>query len=156
VNTSKAPGWTHWPFRIVMSVAALLLFDQAVFAGQFLAGAFGALHTHRENATYAGITVLIAGISSVLLRWSGRGPWWPPLACLGLFGLIALQIILGFARALVVHIPLGVAIIMLTLSLTIWAWRYRPVARPAQEPQDVQDPYGAPADPHGTHDEVAR
>jgi hypothetical protein len=40
-----------------MTLAALMLFDQAVFAGQFLSGTFGAVHTHRENATYAGIAV---------------------------------------------------------------------------------------------------
>ncbi|TMR96609.1 hypothetical protein [Nonomuraea basaltis] len=117
-----------------MSVATVLLFDQAVFAGQFLSGTFGALHTHRENATYAGIAVLIAGGTAILLRWPGRGPLWPALACLGLFGLIALQIVLGFARMLTVHIPLGSAIILLAVLLAVQAWR-----RPApHEPQEDQ------------------
>ena len=109
-----------------MSAAALLLFDQAVFAGTFLAGSFTALHTHRENATYAGLTVLAAAACAALIRWPGRGPYWPMLACLGLFALIALQIVLGFARALAVHVPLGVTIIGLAAALTVWAWRYRP------------------------------
>lgn len=140
MTDTKAPGWAHWPFRIVMTVAALLLFDQAVFAGQLLAGTFGSLHTHRENATYAGITTVVAAISAVLLRWPGRGPWWPSLACLGLFGLIAVQIILGFARTLAVHVPLGVAIIMLALLLTIWGWRYRPTALSVRETADEVAP----------------
>jgi hypothetical protein len=123
---AKGPAWVHWPFRIGISVAALLLFNQAVFAGQFLSGTFGSLQTHRENATYAGISVLVTGACAVLLRWPGRGPLWPSLACLGLFGLIALQIALGFARMLTIHIPLGVSIISLAMGLTIWAWRYRP------------------------------
>ncbi|GAA4995990.1 hypothetical protein GCM10023317_25410 [Actinopolymorpha pittospori] len=133
------PGWAHWPFRIVISVAALLLFDQAVFAGQFLSGTFGSLQTHRANATTAAFAVLAAGACAVLLRWPGRGPLWPCLACLGLFGLIALQIALGFARVLTIHIPLGVSIIALAVGLAIWAWRYGPSRAPgaAVAPKDA-------------------
>ncbi|GAA3347854.1 hypothetical protein GCM10020358_64200 [Amorphoplanes nipponensis] len=135
----------HWPFRLSMSVAALMLLDQSVFAGQFLSGSFTALHTHRENATYAGIAVLVAAASAVLLRWpgppAGRGPVWPLLACLALFGLIALQIVLGFARTLTVHVPLGVLIILMAVRLAVWAWRYQPApVRPAPGPLPVGTP----------------
>lgn len=120
--------WAHWPFRILTTVAAVLLFDQAVFAGQFLSGTYPALHTHRANATYAGLTVLAAGLSAILVRWPGRGPWWPMPASAVLFGLIALQIELGFSRGLTIHVPLGVLIIGLGALLAGWAWRYRQVA----------------------------
>jgi hypothetical protein len=135
----------HWPFRLSMSAAALMLFDQAVFAGQFLSGSFTALRTHRENATYAGIAVLIAAICAALLRWPGatrtrRGPVWPLLACLGLFGLIALQIVVGFARTLTLHIPLGVAIILLAAWLAVWSWRYQPPRVPPTAPQAATSP----------------
>jgi hypothetical protein len=120
--------WTRWPFRITASVAALLLFNQAVFAGQMLAGTFPALQTHRANATCAGLAVLLAGAAAALIRWPGRGPLWPLLACLGLFGLIAAQIALGFARVLTLHIPLGVLIILGGLLLAYWSWRYQPAA----------------------------
>jgi hypothetical protein len=110
-------------FRVTSTVAAVLLFDQAVFAGQFLDGTFGSLHTHRENATYAGICVLISAVAAVLVRWPGRGPWWPIVASLGIFALIAVQIMLGFARAIALHVPLGVATIGLAAALAVWAWR---------------------------------
>lgn len=136
VQPRKGAGWVYWPFRVVVSAAGVLLFNQAVFAGQFLSGTFGALHTHRENATVAGIVVLAAALAAVPIRWPGRGPSWPILACLGLFGLIALQIMLGFARALTVHVPLGVAIILLAVLLVIWAWRphHLPVEPTAGQP----------------------
>jgi heme A synthase len=121
------------PFRIVITAAAVLLFDQAVFAGQFLAGTFGSLHTHRENATVSGLTVLGAAVAAVPIRWPGGGPIWPVFACLGLFGLIALQIVLGFARVIAVHVPLGVSIILLATLLAVRAWR----------------PYPSPTDPPG-------
>ena len=100
-----------------------MLFNQAVFAGQFLDGTYASLLVHRENATFAGISVLISAVAAVLLRWPGRGPRWPILACIGIFGLIAVQIILGFARAINLHVPLGVATILLAVLLAIWAWR---------------------------------
>jgi hypothetical protein len=121
----SAPRWPRWVFRITSTIAAIMLFDQAVFAGQFLDGAYGSLHVHRENATYAGISVLISAGAAVLVRWPGRGPWWPILACVGIFALIALQIILGFARAISLHVPLGVATILLASALAVWAWRRR-------------------------------
>jgi hypothetical protein len=117
------PAWPWWAFRCCLTLAALLLFNQAVFAGQFLAGTFGSLLLHRENATVAGLAVLAAAVAGILVRLAGRGPWWPALGCLGLFGLIALQIALGFARVLAVHVPLGVAIIGLAIMLTVKAWR---------------------------------
>ncbi len=100
-----------------------MLFDQAVFAGQFLDGTYGSLQVHRENATLAGICVLVSAVAAVLVRWPGRGPWWPILASVAVFGLIALQIILGFARSISVHVPLGVATILLAVVLAAWAWR---------------------------------
>jgi hypothetical protein len=109
-----------------MGAVALLLFDQAVYAGQFLGGSYPALHTHRENATVAGIAVLAAAACALLLWRPGRGPIRPLVATLALFGLIALQIVLGFARVLTVHVPLGVAIIGMSVGLNVWAWRYRP------------------------------
>jgi hypothetical protein len=102
-----------------------MLFDQAVFAGQFLGGSYDSLYVHRENATFAGISVLIALAAAVLVRWPGRGPWWPILGCVGIFGLVAMQIVLGFARAITLHIPLGVATILLATALAVWAWRRR-------------------------------
>lgn len=128
----RAGRWTYLLFRAVVTAAAVLLFDQAVFAGQFLAGTFGSLHLHRENATVAGLVVLGVVVAAVLVRWPGNGPIWPIFACLGLFGLVALQIALGFARVLAVHVPLGVSVILLTTLLAIRAWRpYRPPTGPA-------------------------
>lgn len=130
----RSPGtpWTHWPFRVVVTTATVLLVDQSVLAGQFLSGTFTALQTHRENATAAGIAVLAAALAAIPIRWPGRGPLWPALACLGLFGLVALQIAVGFARLLTVHVPLGVSIIALAVLLTVWAWR--PHIRPGAQP----------------------
>jgi hypothetical protein len=134
VKRRRTP-WTYWPYRLVVTVATVLLVDQPIYAGQFLSGTFSALHTHRENATAAGIAVLVAAIAAVPIRWPGRGPLWPMLASLGLFVLIGGQIAIGFLRLLTVHIPLGVTIIVLAVLLTVWAWRPHP---PAAEPAEAE------------------
>jgi hypothetical protein len=130
----------YLPFRLAISAAAVLLFDQAIFAGQFLSGTFGALHTHRENATVAGLVTVGAALAALPIRWPGRGSIWPLFACVGLFGLSAVQILLGFRRELTVHVPLGTAIIVLALLLAIWAWRphrvsQSPLARTVPDPE---------------------
>jgi hypothetical protein len=116
--------WIHWPFRVAISLATTLLALQAVFAGQFLDGTYDALRLHRENATVAGIVVLVAAAAAVPIWRPGRGPLWPVLASLGLFALIAAQIAIGFARLIAVHVPLGITIIGLALRLTWYAWRH--------------------------------
>jgi hypothetical protein len=119
----RRPSWPSWVFRIGSTATAVIVFDQAVFAGAFLGGEYGALHDHRENATWAGIAMLVLAVSAVLLRWPGGGPWWPMAACLGIFGLIGLQIAIGFARILWLHVPLGAAIIVASALMSAWSWR---------------------------------
>jgi hypothetical protein len=144
-------------FRICCTVSAVLLFNQAVFAGQFLGGSFGALHTHRENATIAGIAVLVTAASGLVVRLRG-GPGWPALACLGLFGLIGLQILLGFQQRLTIHIPLGVAIIVLMVLVTVWSWR-SPSSQSDPRKQSARSDSGDPGDqssPSNQRDAAAR
>jgi hypothetical protein len=128
--------WTLWTLRIVVTVEAVLVFDQAVFAGQFLAGDFGALGVHRTNADVLGTVAVLQLIAAVLLWRPGRGPAWPIAVAATLFALINLQIALGFARVIAVHVPLGVAITIGTIHLLASVWR-RP--RPAPTPSTVEE-----------------
>jgi hypothetical protein len=109
--------------RIMTLVTAIMLFDQAIFAGQFLSGVYPMLRVHSENANYASLVVLLLIVAAVLLRWPGQGPWWPILASTGLLVLVAGQMVLGYSRVLAIHIPLGVSIIVLAIGLAVWAWR---------------------------------
>jgi hypothetical protein len=127
-SSTLAPNtrWLAFPFRFIITAEAALIFAQSVFAGQFLSGTIEALSIHRENADIAAIVMLAAGLAAVPLRWVKRGVLWEPFACLGLFGLIALQITLGKEHVLAIHIPLGVTIIVLVVLFAIYAWRPLP------------------------------
>ncbi len=129
VTLPQNKRWLALPFRLIITAEAVLLFGQSVFAGQFLSGTFEALRTHRENANIAAIVMLVAGVAAVPLRWAKRGVLWEPLACLGLFGLIALQIALGEDHVFAIHVPLGVTIIVLAVLFAIYAWRPLPSAQ---------------------------
>ncbi|GIM91938.1 hypothetical protein [Paractinoplanes toevensis] len=116
----------RWPirlFRLTTTGAAVLAFNQAVFAGQFLAGTYGALRLHRDMANYVVAATMAGIIAALLWRRAGSGPRWPIPATIALFALTALQTYLGYALNLAAHIPLGVAVIMLLTALTITAWR---------------------------------
>lgn len=112
-----------WPFRVSMTVAAVMLCLQPVYAGEFLSGSYSALQSHNDNADYAAIAVLVAAVCAVVLRWPGGGPRWPLLASVVLFGLTAAQIVTGHARVLAAHVPLGVAIVAVAVALAVWSWR---------------------------------
>jgi hypothetical protein len=115
--------WALVSFRAVVTCEAALALGQAVLAGSFLSGHYGALDLHALNATATGLTALTQIVAAVLLWRPGGGPAWPALACITLFGAEAGQIAMGYARVLALHIPLGVAIIACILLMLAWAWR---------------------------------
>ena len=116
----------RWPirlYRLTVTTAAVLAFNQAVFAGQFLSGTYVALRMHRDMSNYTFAAVVAAVVAAILWRRAGSGPRWPIPACVALLALTALQALLGYWLVLTVHIPLGVTVIVLLLALTAAAWK---------------------------------
>jgi hypothetical protein len=115
--------WPRQVFRAAVTGEAVFAFAQAVLAGGFLAGHYELLAQHRDNATITGIVELVV-LAAAVVQWKpGGGPLWPVAVSAGLFAAEAVQILLGYARVLVVHIPLGVAVIAGITLLLVWAWR---------------------------------
>jgi hypothetical protein len=97
-----------------------LVFAQAALAGNLLAGNARALRLHEVNGTEVLTLVgLIQLLLAVLVWWPGRGPAWPALVSLLLLGAEIVQIGYGFAGRLAVHVPLGVAVFGLSLTLLL-------------------------------------
>jgi hypothetical protein len=131
-------------FRVTASVEVLIALGQPVLAGGFLSGHYALLAWHATNATATGLTAIAMTAAGVLLWRPGRGPLWPAVASAALFGLEALQIVLGYTRVLAVHIPLGVAIIGCLALLTVWAWRPATPPEPATDPEPVSPALAGP------------
>ena len=111
------------PLRVIVLLHAALVFAQAAFAGQVLAGHAAWLRAHEANGGILHLVALVQLVVAVLLWRPGRGPGWPALASLALLVAEELQIGFGYARVLALHVPLGVAIFGLTVAMLVGTGR---------------------------------
>jgi asparagine N-glycosylation enzyme membrane subunit Stt3 len=111
-----------WTLRAVITVHALAVLAQPVLAGLFLTGDVDAIGVHGligSLLTLVGMAVIGVALAYVL---GGRGRLWVlPVAVL-LFLADGFQIAAGYERQLELHIPLGVAIVVVSVLLAAWAW----------------------------------
>lgn len=112
---------------ILLKAAALVhlaaLAAQPVLFGQHFSGNPAALALHGTM----GEAVVWLGLGQALL---GAALWFKgalrrlaTLAFIGIFALDGLQLHLGYARVAAVHIPLGTALLAISLVATLWLWR---------------------------------
>ncbi len=124
-GTSKSDRWAVRAFRIPITLAAVLLFNQSLNAGDFMSGRYEVLEFHELGATAAWVVVGLAVVGAGWARFRGRYTWWPIGVTALLFVAVRVQIWAGEERALSVHVPLGVSIIVVVSGFTVWAWRQR-------------------------------
>ncbi|MFD4636926.1 hypothetical protein ACFWN2_06400 [Lentzea sp. NPDC058436] len=96
---------------------------QPVLAGQLLAGVYPSLLLHSTNANVIAGAAFAVLVSAVIFRVVGGGPGWPITASAVEFGVITLQVTAGHLRWMVLHVPLGVAFVALSVVLATVAWR---------------------------------
>lgn len=112
--------------RIVLSLHALAVLTQAVFAGQFLSGADAQVVFHEWTAwAIFVLSVMQVGIAAVLLLRSAA-PLWLLVASVFVFIAEGLQLGTGYGRFLGVHIPLGVFVFGTVTALMLWSFRSKP------------------------------
>jgi hypothetical protein len=132
-SVPETPAGRHWPITLIRILAIVMLlqvFVQAALAGAFVTGNVNLLGLHSANAILLVLMSMALVPATALLVRPGRGPWWPIPVSVLLFTLIGLQVGLGYARQVGLHIPLGVTIMGLTAALTWWSCAYRTVPRP--------------------------
>ena len=110
-------------FRALAWLIALVYFGQAVLAGQFLSGTYPALRMHQLAATAADVLLFAAIVVAALLRWHAKGRIWPFWAALGLTVVAQAQNAAGAARLIQLHIPLGVAMLVAAVLVSLLATR---------------------------------
>ncbi|MFB3049501.1 MAG: hypothetical protein ACE1Z9_05065 [Acidimicrobiia bacterium] len=122
-RSTRSGRWAVWAFRVLITLGAVLLFNQAVLAGQFMSGTYEALEFHAFGATASEIVVALAIVPAGWARFRRRYPLWPAVLTALLFVAINVQEFAGEERILTLHIPLGVSIIVVVSGFTVWAWR---------------------------------
>jgi hypothetical protein len=113
--------------RAVVALQAVLVLAQAAFAGQFLSGNAAARLWHQGNAELIQL-VALAQLVAAAVAWARGGPAWPTAASGLLLLAVGAQVALGYTHQVAVHVPLGVAI----LGLTVWLLAGLHPARPRE------------------------
>ena len=128
---SRRPRVALWLLRAVLTAHLLAVLAQPVLAGYYLTGDMDAIGWHATvGSTLAAVALLViaAAVGYVLVR---RGSWWLPAVAVLLFLADGFQIGMGYERALEIHMPLGVAIVVGSVLLVGWSWT--PVRARARE-----------------------
>jgi hypothetical protein len=112
--------------RVVAVTHAAAACLQPVLAGSYLSGQGAAMRMH-EPVGLGLAFVALTQLLTAMIYWRSGGPGWPALLSLAVVAAESVQISMGFARELAVHIPLGVGIVM--TALVFAGWTFRPAAR---------------------------
>ncbi|MFG2905804.1 hypothetical protein ACGF13_12165 [Kitasatospora sp. NPDC048286] len=136
---APAPRWPLILLRISTTLLALLSLLQVVLAGSFLNGTYASLKDHEGTAMVLATVVVVQLAVAVAVRWPGRGPlrplWTTALLAVAVTG----QIVAGYARALGVHVTLGVLLVSGVLFGLAGAWR---LPLPARDTRAAGGPDG--------------
>lgn len=120
--TRRGPFVTLWLVRAVIVVHLLMVLAQPVLAGRFLTGDVDAIVTHGLIGSLLAVVGLAAIVTTLLYVLGGRGRLWVAPVAVALFLADGIQIGAGYARNLSLHVPLGVAIVVTSVLLAVWAF----------------------------------
>ena len=125
-TTSHGRRWPWQLLRVVTALTTLSAFTQAVLAGGVVAGRIEMLPLHSNNGLLLTAGTLALLVALVLAWRPGGGPAWLLLVGLAMTSATVVQLGLGFARSLAVHVPLGTTVIIAQVMLLVWVW-HRPL-----------------------------
>lgn len=120
-GTDRRPRLSLWVLRVTATVHLVLVLAQPVLAGLFLTGNVDAINVHAGVAGGLGFTAL-ALVAAAIAYVVRRGRLWVLPVMVVQFLAIGAQMALGFSRALGGHVPLGVAIVSVSVLLAVWVW----------------------------------
>lgn len=117
---------TLWALRAAAVISVLSILYQGFSASGVIVAGDPALGPHETGAIVAHVvTGLMAAAAAVHWR-ATRGPVWPTLLAVIVFGVTFLEASLGHKGSLWVHVPLALLIILATGAVLFWSfWRPR-------------------------------
>jgi hypothetical protein len=143
VPPRRGPRTTLWILRGTLTLHAAVVVAQPFLIGAYLDGDFGQLGVHRDNGTLlVPATALLALLAAVGYGVWGRGPWHPVPAVGSLLVAEGFQIGMGYARAMTIHVPLGILIVVATAVLAGWSWTSRAGLPRPERPARPTSPAG--------------
>ncbi|MEU4391192.1 hypothetical protein [Kribbella sp. NPDC023855] len=119
----RRPRTTLVLLRIFMVLHAALITAQPILAGYFLSGEVDAMDWHSPIGSSVFLIAMIQLFVAILYGFPGGGRWWPALATVGLVVAELTQQVVGHTQNFAVHVPLGTAIVITVLWMTVWSFR---------------------------------
>ncbi|MGC4941030.1 hypothetical protein [Kribbella sp. DT2] len=117
------PRVTLWILRITLLLHAVLVIAQPILAGYFLSGEADAIDIHGPIGSTLFMFAALQFVAAVLYWRPGRGRLWPALVTIGLFLAEITQMVFGYLQNFAVHVPLGTAIVVTVVLMTVWSFR---------------------------------
>jgi hypothetical protein len=96
---------------------------QPVLAGQYLSGHADALAVHAVLGETIGWIAIGQALLALWCWWKGSLRLWAASVFVLIFALDGLQIHVGYAKSLSIHIPLGASLLAMSFAMTLWVWR---------------------------------
>jgi hypothetical protein len=120
---------------LLLKLAALALLAalaaQPILAGQHFSGQPHALQLHGAVGDTAAWLALGQAALAGFCWYRGALRLSAALTFVLIFALVGLQLHAGYVRTLSLHIPLGAALLALSLVTTMWLWRWPALRAPA-------------------------
>jgi hypothetical protein len=113
--------------RITLVLHAVLIVAQPILAGYFLSGNVDAMNIHGPIGSSVWLVALIQFVVAAIYWLGGGGRSWPAVLTAVLFVAEFVQLVFGYQRNFAVHVPLGTAIVITVVWMTVWS--FRPTAR---------------------------
>jgi cytochrome b len=109
--------------RILLVIHSVFVAAQPILAGYFLAGDVDAMALHGPIGSSLFLIAFIQLVAAILYWRPGRGRLWPALVTVGLIVAELTQVVFGYQQNFAVHVPLGTAIVITVLWMTVWSFR---------------------------------
>lgn len=118
---SPARTATLWAFRFVAVVQAIAFVLQPISIGSFLQGSWAAYDLHQAVGGLLVVWTAITGAVGLLLAILARHIWLG-IGVAALCVLTTAQVAFGSTGTLSVHVPLGVALVVIAVWMSAWSW----------------------------------
>jgi hypothetical protein len=123
----RRPRASLWSLRIVLLLHAGLVVAQPILAGYFLSGDVDAMNAHGPIGSTLWMVTMIQFVAALFYWLAGGGRIGPLLLTVVLFFAEFVQLTFGYLQNFAVHVPLGTAIVVTVVWMTVWS--FRPAAR---------------------------
>ena len=123
----RRPRGSLRSLRITLLLHAGLVVAQPILAGYFLSGDVDAMNVHGPIGSTLWMVSMIQFVAAFFYWLVGGGRIWPLLLSVVLFLAEFVQLTYGYLQNFAVHVPLGTAIVVAVVWMTIWS--FRPAAR---------------------------